>query len=77
MNIILAKLKLWFNEARTKATTYVALLVVSAGELRDQWSWMTAQLPSWHWLQWLEAHAFAILGVLMVWARIRRAVKQQ
>lgn len=69
-----ARVCVLFHEARTKMTTYVALLVASAGELRDQWSQVTDNLPHWKWLVWCESHAFAILGVLMVWARVRRAL---
>lgn len=65
-----------FHEAKTKATTYVALLVASAGELRGMWQWIVDNLPKGRLITWLETHAFALLGVAMVWARIRRALQQ-
>lgn len=74
MNAFLAKLRLLVVEARTKMTTYVALLVASAGELRVQWQQITDTLPKWGWLQFLEHHVYLLLGVLMIIARIRRAL---
>lgn len=76
MNAFLAKLRLLVKEAFTKRTTYVAMLVASAGELRDQWGQIVDALPKWHWLQVLESHAYLVLGGLMVYARIRRAFRE-
>jgi hypothetical protein len=72
MNKILAHLKMLASEMPTKLTTYAAILVASAGELRGQWGELVELLPHWHWVRHIEAHAFALLGALMVYARLRR-----
>lgn len=64
-----------YHEAKGKLTTYVGLLIASAAEIRNSWPDITSNLPSWPWLVWLENHAFAILGVLVIYTRVRRALK--
>lgn len=75
MKAFIAKLQLFFFHAKSKVTTYVGLLIASAGEARNEWPDMTAALPQWHWLVALEAHAFFILGLLVVYTRVRRLLK--
>jgi hypothetical protein len=64
----------FFHEARTKVTTYVGLLIASAGEIRASWPDVMAQLPSWPWLIWLANHTFMLLGLLVIYTRIRRSL---
>ncbi len=70
------KLVLFYNEARTKVTTYVGLLIAGSAELRNQWPDITAQLPKWPWLLWAETHFLVLLGFLVVYTRVRRLLKQ-
>lgn len=69
------ELKLFLNEAKTKATTYVGLLIASAGELRAQWPEFIDKLPHWRWLVTIENHTFTALGLLVVYTRVRRLLK--
>ena len=64
----------FFHESRTKVTAYVGLLIASAGEIRNEWPNFTADLPHWPWLLWLSDHTFALLGLLVVYTRVRRAL---
>lgn len=65
----------FFHEAKNKVTTYVGLLIASAGEIRNEWPDITSQLPNWHWLVWLENHTFTLLGLLVIYTRVRRMLK--
>lgn len=69
---IWSKALIFFNEARTKVTTYVGLLIAASAEIRNQWPDITSQLPHWGWVSWLETHAYVLLGFAVVYARVRR-----
>ena len=75
------KLKLFWNEAKTKLTTYAALLLVAFSQLADHAEDLYAAFPSFegmlpaskyvhtglHW-------AISALGVIVVVLRVRRVV---
>jgi hypothetical protein len=67
--------KKFWNEARDKLTTYVGLLIASAAEIKDNWPDIVNNLPKWPAVIWLERHAFALLGLLVVYTRVRRAMR--
>lgn len=69
---LIAKIQLFFHEARTKLTTYVGLLIAASAEIRNEWPSITSQLPHWSWVTWLESHAYVLLGFAVVYARVRR-----
>lgn len=69
------KLKLFWTHAKGKLTTYVGLLIAGAAEIRNEWPTLTDQLPHWKWLTGIEAHAFTVLGLLVIYARVRRLLK--
>lgn len=71
-----AKTKLFYHHAKTKATTYVGLLIASAGEIRNEWPNVIESLPTWRWLVWIEGHTFTALGLLVVYTRVRRLLKE-
>jgi hypothetical protein len=71
---MLAKLKLFWTEARSKLTVYVGLLIASSAEIRNMWPEITGQLPPWPPMIWLEHHAFAVLGIAVVYTRVRRVL---
>lgn len=68
------KLKQIWLEARGKLSTYVAMVVAGAGELRDNWGQIEPYVPHWPWATWLAHHIFILLGILVIYARIRRAL---
>jgi hypothetical protein len=67
-----AKVKLFINEARTKVTTYVGLLIAMLAEAHDSWSQFSGALPGW--LHTHERQIYASLGILVIWTRVRRAL---
>jgi hypothetical protein len=69
------KLAVFYAEARSKVTTYVGLFIASAGEIRNSWPDLTSNLPTWPWLTWIENHTFVALGLLVIYTRVRRALK--
>jgi phosphoheptose isomerase len=64
-----------YNEAKDKLSTLVGLLVASAGEIRENWRDVTDSIPQTKVTLFLEHHIFVILGLLVIYARIRRALK--
>lgn len=75
MNALIAKVRLFIFHAKGKVTTYVGLAIAGAGEARNQWPDLIAALPQWHWLVSLEGHTFFILGLLVVYTRVRRLLQ--
>jgi hypothetical protein len=74
IEILKAKATLFVREARGKLSTYIGLLIASSAEIRDQWPDIISGLPDWRWITWTEHHAFTLLGLLVVYARVRRAL---
>ena len=68
-------LKRFWAEAKGKMTVWVGLLIASSSEVKDSWGDITSNLPQWTWLVWTEKHLFAVLGLVVVYARVRRAMK--
>lgn len=68
------KLKFAFHEAKTKATTYVGLAIASSAEIRDQWPQIAVYTKGHPTLEWLSSHTYVVLGLLVVYTRIRRAL---
>lgn len=71
------KLKLFWSQAKNKLTTYVGLLIASAAEIRDNWSGVADFVKGHPHLEWLANHVFVALGLLVIYARVRRALNQE
>jgi hypothetical protein len=69
------KLKLFWTEAKGKVTTYVGLLIASSAEIRDNWSGVSDFVKGHPRAEWAANHVFVLLGLLVIWARVRRALK--
>lgn len=68
------KLKqIWF-EAKGKLSTYVGLTIASSAEIRDNWSGVSDFVKGHPHAEWVANHVFVLLGLLVVYARIRRAL---
>ncbi len=76
---MLDKIKLFYFHAKGKVTTYVGLLIASAGEIRNEWPDALSNLPQWPSIVWIEnhvlSHIFVALGFLVVYTRVRRLLK--
>lgn len=68
--------KKFYAQAKGKATTYVGLLIASSAEIRDNWSGVADFVKGHPTLEWLADHVFVTLGLLVVYTRIRRAMKE-
>lgn len=66
----------FWAEAKGKLTVWLGLVIASASEIRESWGDLTDSLPHWHWLVWIEHHAFSALGLLVVYARVRRSLSK-
>lgn len=75
MNALIAKVRLFLYHARSKVTTYVGLLIASAAEIRNEWPELISNMPKWHWLTVAENHTFTILGLLVIYTRVRRLLQ--
>ena len=62
-----------YHEAKTKVTTYVALLTAAFGELINNWDQSAAIFP--HWLQAQKTHLIAAGSLVVIWTRVRRQLK--
>lgn len=70
-----------YHEARTKVTTYVALVIAilsqlpeHAEDLRSAWPDLMSYLPSTTFLQHISHYTLSALGLLVIWTRVRRAL---
>lgn len=68
------KLKQAVQEAKGKVTTYVGILIASSGEIRDNWSQVNDFTKGHPYLDWAAKHVYVVLGVLVIYTRIRRAL---
>ena len=75
-------LKRFWSEARSKATTYVALGIAGVSTLADraedlvnQWPAISAYLPKSKTLDHASHYLIAALGFLVVFTRVRRLLK--
>jgi hypothetical protein len=75
------KLRAFLREARTKATTYVALAIAGVSQLAEHaedlvngWPAMKAFLPSGAVLDHVSHYTLSALGLLVVYTRVRRIV---
>jgi hypothetical protein len=65
----------FYHEAKDKLTCYLGLLIASAAEIQAEWPTVVSQLPHWSWLVTVEHHVLVILGLLVIYARVRRKLK--
>lgn len=72
---MLDKVKLFYHEAKGKLSTYVGLVIASSAEIRDNWSGVTNFVKGHPQAEWTANHVFVVLGLLVVYARVRRALK--
>lgn len=79
---MIEKLKLLFDEARTKVTTYVAIAIAGiaqvadhAEELQAQWPSIAAYLPKGRAIDMAAHWTITGLGFLVVYTRVRRLVR--
>lgn len=68
------KLKLFLAQAKGKLSTYVGLTIASAAEIRDNWSGVAQFVKGHPKAEWVANHVFVLLGLLVIVARVRRAV---
>lgn len=68
--------KKFMAEAKGKLTTYVGLLIASAAEIRDNWSGVADFVKGHPRAEWVANHVFVLLGLLVIYARVRRALNQ-
>lgn len=68
------KLKLFVKEAKGKLSTYIGLLIASAAEIRDNWSGVAQFVKGHPKAEWVANHVFVLLGLLVIVARVRRAI---
>ena len=73
---MLAKINQFYLAARGKLTVYVGLLIAASATIRSDFPSLVGMLPSWPWLIACEKHAYAVLGFAVVYARVRRELKQ-
>jgi hypothetical protein len=73
------KLRAFLREARTKATTYVALAIAGVSQLAEHaedlvngWPGLKAFLPSSAVLDHISHWTLTALGLLVVYTRVRR-----
>lgn len=69
-------IKRFIAQAKGKLSTYLGLLIGSAAEIRENWSGVTDFVKGHPLLQHMANHAFLVLGLLVIYARIRRAMKE-
>lgn len=76
MKDLIAKARLFINHEEHRATILVGTFIASVGEIHAQWPDAVSSLPQWPWLVSLENHAYAVLGLLVVYTRLRRFLKE-
>ncbi len=74
---IKARLVLFYQQAKGKLTTYVALFIAALPEIREQWADIVANSPNWKWLHYAEHVGFKVVAILLIYARIRRALRSE
>lgn len=70
MNAILTYLKKFYSLAKSKLTTYVALMTAGLSELLGSWDQAAALFPPW--LITHKAHIVSASALLAIWSRIRK-----
>ena len=70
MKAILDYFKAFYDAAKSKMTTYVALWTAGITELLSSWDQAASLFP--HWLLEQKAHIISMSALLAVWSRIRR-----
>lgn len=68
-------IKRFWAEAKGKLSTYLGLLIIGASELREDWSNVTDFLGDSPKLQFIARHVYLVLGLLVIWARVRSLLK--
>lgn len=63
-------LKRFYNAAKTKLTTYIALSTAGLTELLSSWDQTISLFP--HWLVTQKAHIISASVLLTIWSRIRK-----
>ena len=65
----------FFNAAKGKLTTYVALVTAGLNELLNSWDAAAALLP--HWLIVHKVHIVSAATLLAIWSRVRRLISPE
>jgi len=60
----------FYNSAKSKLTTYIALMTAGLSELLGSWDQSAALFP--HWLVTHKAHIISASALLAIWSRIRK-----
>lgn len=68
------RLRLFLAQAKGKVSTYLGLLIASAAEIRDNWGGVAQFVKGHPKAEWVANHVFVLLGLLVIVARVRRAV---
>lgn len=71
---MIAYSKRFWGEAKGKVTAYLGVAIAAAGETYANWDLIQPVLPHWPWVARIAPHVFAILGLCVVYARVRRAM---
>jgi hypothetical protein len=72
MNAIFTYLQSFYNLAKSKVTTYVALWTAGISELLGSWDQAASVFPAW--LIAHKAHIVSVSALLAIWSRIRRGL---
>lgn len=74
--MVMDKLKRFWIEAKGKLSTYVGLAIASSAEIRDNWDGVSNFVKGHPHAEWVANHVFVALGLLVIYARVRRALKE-
>lgn len=73
MKAILQYLSDFYHAAKSKLTTYVALLTAVLAEVLGGWDDAAALLPTW--VVEHKRHIVALSAILAIWTRVRRDIQ--
>ena len=73
LSAITSYVKKFFDLAKSKVTTYVALTTAALNELLANWDTTASLLPPWLLKQ--KVHIVSLAALLAIWSRIRRLLK--